>query len=236
MDAPLCHPYGRGRLGQPEGEPLRPGGSALTRQLIEQARFGAGQRILDLGCGCGDGTALLGEYGCRPCGLDADFDALALARQRHPGLDWVLADGGALPLASGSLDGVLAECSLSLMADRDRTLAECRRLLRPGGKLALGDVCRRGAEPDAAAALPDCLGRMTTPDALHAALARAGFAVEWRADRSEVIKTFAARLIFASGSLSALWSPSLDAARAADYTTALRAARPGYFLFLARAE
>ncbi|WP_293228055.1 DVU_1556 family methyltransferase [Paludibacterium sp.] len=235
MDAPRCHPYASGRFTSPDDEPLRPGGLALSRRLIALAAFPAGARVLDLGCGDGASLGLLGERRCRPIGVDLAPRALAAARQRYPAAAFAAADGTRLPFASGSLDGILAECSLSLMTDRRRALAECRRVLAPGAPLAVLDVCRRtaGAGSDT---LPACLARMSTPDNLQEEIEQAGFVVAERQDHSDALKAFAARLIFANGSLAALWAPSLPASDANAFTAALRAARPGYFLFLAQAR
>ena len=85
---------------------------------------------------------------------------------------------------------MLAECSLSLTADRGLALAEWFRKLRRGGRLALSDVYRR----DGGAA-----GRIATRAALRADVAAAGFRVEAFEDRSEALKSWAALFIFQFG-------------------------------------
>lgn len=231
MPTPVCSAYHAGRLDGSGEAALRPGDAAPTLRLIELAGFGAGQRVLDLCCGQGEGTALLERCGCRPLGLDADPAALRLARARHPQIDWLRADAGHPPLAPASLDGVLAECCLSLLPDRGQALAACRRLLRPGAPLAIADLCRR-AEAPADARLPACLAGMTTPQVLCHELEAAGFTVERQEDHSGLLKALVVKLIFSAGSLHALW-PTPD--EAGDGLAILRTMRPGYFLFLARA-
>jgi len=234
MTAACRHPYDQGRLASCRGASLRPGGERLTRRLIELAGLPRGARVLDLCCGQGDGTALLSAAGCHALGLDADREALVLARRHHPDPDWLLADASCVPLTAASMDGVLAECCLSLQRDRAGVLGECRRLLPRGAPLAVTDVCRRAALPEAAAALPDCMARMPTPDGLRQEIEQAGFVVERMEDHSDVLKAFVAKLVFSTGSLNALWSPA-DGTSADAGVETLRQVRPGYFLFLARA-
>ncbi len=196
----LCAPpareglFGCGSLSDGAGEPLRPGGLALTRELIDRAGFRAGETVADVGCGLGASTRLLCERGVAAIGVDLVVPSDAGARGEAPPL--VVADAALLPFADDSLDGVLAECSLSLAADRERTLAEWFRKLRRGGRLALSDVyCRAGGGA----------GRIATRAALCADVAAAGFRVAWFEDRSEALKGWAARFIFQFGSLDPLW-------------------------------
>ena len=57
-------------LSDSAGEPLRPGGLALTRELIDRAGFRAGDRVADVGCGLGASTRLLRERGVAAIGVD----------------------------------------------------------------------------------------------------------------------------------------------------------------------
>ncbi|HXZ14745.1 MAG TPA: class I SAM-dependent methyltransferase, partial [Roseiarcus sp.] len=132
--------YGCGRLATHDGAPLRPGGLELTEELIDLAEFAAGDRVLDVGCGQGASTRLLVGRGVEAVGVDIDLDAVT-----DPWTPLVVADATRLPFADASLDGVLAECVLSTLADPGRALAEWARVLKPGGRLALSDVVSRAA-------------------------------------------------------------------------------------------
>jgi len=186
--------FGCGALRDGAGEPLRPGGLALTRELIDRADFHAGDKVADIGCGLGASTRLLHQRGVAAIGVDVVFPAAVGGRGDAP--PFVVADAARLPFADESLDGLLSECSLSLTADRAQTLAEWRRALRLGGRLALTDVYRR----DGGGA-----GRIATREALCSDVAAAGFQVDEFEDRSDALKGWAARFIFAFGSLDALW-------------------------------
>jgi len=95
--------------------------------------------ILDLGCGTGHAFAgLRRQYPrARIVGLDL---ALGMLTESRRGRWWrrerlVCADAERLPLASGSVDLVFSSLMLQWCVPPDRALAECRRVLRPGGLL-----------------------------------------------------------------------------------------------------
>jgi SAM-dependent methyltransferase len=227
MDRVIDHPYCSGRFGGSETEPLRPGGLELTRLVTLYAGFQPGDLVLDLGCGQGAGTRLLRRWGCEVVGLDVSTASLAEAAARMPGTLLVAAGARRLPFADASLDGILAECALSLVGGRDDALAECHRVLRPGGRLAITDVyAREPGVPETP--LPTCLGSLATHAQIDAELRTAGFRVERWEDHSGVLKIFMARLIFASESPDALWAGDSAAMNAA-----LRQQRPGYYLSIA---
>ena len=97
-------------------------------------------RILDLGCGTGEGTAgLRGRYRrARVIGLDI---APAMLRQTRRRGGWlrpvpvVCGDAEALPLCSDSVDMIFSNLVFQWCDDLPRLFAECQRVLRPGGLL-----------------------------------------------------------------------------------------------------
>lgn len=97
----------------------------------------AGRRILDAGCGSGPLSAALRDRGALVTGIDASARMLALARRRL-GDDVPLHLGDLsdrLPFADGAFDAVVASLVLHYLEDWGPTLAELRRVLRPGGRL-----------------------------------------------------------------------------------------------------
>jgi arsenite methyltransferase len=224
----LEHPYQSGNIGNADnGERLRPGGVQLTVRAIDCAGFTAGERILDLGCGNGAGVNRLRRHGCVPVGVDLAPQSLARAAQALPGLAAIAGDARRLPFADASFDGMLAECSLSLAGFTPATLVECLRVLRPGGKLAVTDVFAR-ADDAQRTALPGCLAGLASRKDILAALVAAGFIVERWEDHSDVLKSLLVQLILSGGGAESLWNSD-----GSNYTTALRACRPGYFLLIA---
>lgn len=97
----------------------------------------AGRRILDAGCGSGPLSAALRDRGAVVTGIDASAGMLALARRRL-GDDvalHVVHLSDRLPFADGAFDDVVASLVLHYLEDWGPTLAELRRVLRPGGRL-----------------------------------------------------------------------------------------------------
>ena len=227
MDCIAEHPYRSGRFGGNETVPLRPGGLELTRRAAQYAGFTGGQRVLDLGCGEGKGTQCLCELGCRTIGLDVSRSSLVIAAAYAPDLLPVAASASRLPFADAMFDGIIAECSLSLVEPRCAALAECFRVLRAGGRLAITDVFAHSPAVDDSP-IPGCLTGVTTRDAIEDELAQTGFCVDRWEDHSDVLRTFMARLIFESDSPNGLWNGN-----DATVNAALRQRRPGYYLLIA---
>lgn len=109
-----------------------------------------GQRVLDLGCGDGLLVATLASQRAQAVGIDVDHAALqaAISRPVVPGLhDAHFVEGRIerLPFPDGTFDVVTAVTVLCLVADRSTALQEAARVLRPGGRLIIGDPGRWSA-------------------------------------------------------------------------------------------
>ena len=104
-----------------------------------------GETLLELGAGTGEtgfeASAILGEDG-RLISTDFSPEMVEVARRRGSELglrnvDHRVIDAERIELDSGSVDGVLCQSTYMLAADPAVALAETRRVLRPGGRLAL---------------------------------------------------------------------------------------------------
>jgi len=97
-----------------------------------------GRRVLDVGCGTGRlAAALAQEARAKVWGVDASDEMVAVARETVPtGVGIRLAEAEDLPFRDGWFDRVTMSLVLHLV-DRPRALAEARRVVGVGGRLAI---------------------------------------------------------------------------------------------------
>ncbi|MFV5995265.1 class I SAM-dependent methyltransferase [Streptomyces sp. NPDC056231] len=105
--------------------------------MLALAGYVVGRQILDAGCGSGPLTAALRDRGAVVTGIDASAGMVELARRRlGDNVALCVADlRYRLPFADGAFDDVVASLVLHYLEDWGPTLAELRRVLRPGGRL-----------------------------------------------------------------------------------------------------
>ncbi|MFD0691993.1 class I SAM-dependent methyltransferase [Actinomadura fibrosa] len=114
-----------------------------TRGLIEATldalAVGEGTRLLDVGCGSGLGLALALGRGAKVSGTDVSADLLEVAARRLPhGTDLPLGDLEDLPFAAEVFDVVMSFNALRYAADPVRAIKEFVRVVRSGGRIAIG--------------------------------------------------------------------------------------------------
>ena len=120
---------------------------AVKRRVVEHARIASGDDVLDVGCGTGTLALLAAEAAPRVSvtGLDADPKILARARGKAKGaVTFDEAMSTAMPYDDASFDVVLSTLFFHHLTDdaKRTTAAEIRRVLRPGGRLVVGDLGR----------------------------------------------------------------------------------------------
>jgi ubiquinone/menaquinone biosynthesis C-methylase UbiE len=157
MDAPTGHDLNADQIAYWNG----PGGQHWTERqqvqdtllapisdlLIDRAKARAGERIVDVGCGCG-ATTIAFVHRVGPAGhvfgIDISAPMLARARQIAPAempVDFVLADATVYPFVSASFDLMVSRFGVMFFAQPAVSFANMRRALRPSGRLTF--VCWR---------------------------------------------------------------------------------------------
>jgi SAM-dependent methyltransferase len=180
----------------------------FVKPLLDAAGVHAGSRLVDVACGPGFVSEAAAARGAHPVGVDIATAMVERARMRCPDLTFVVGDALRLPFPDAFFDAVTMNVGILHVSQPERALAEARRVLVPGGRLAFTTWLAQGNAED---------------EITEAALAAHAIAVEGPAgpsyhvfaDRDEC-RLALARCGFDTGSLrmdtvSALWRvPSAD--------------------------
>jgi len=97
----------------------------------------SGRDVLEAGCGEGYGADLIAQVANRVIGLDYDDTAVAHVAARYPRVETLQGNLAALPLPDGCVDVVVNFQVIEHLWDQAQFIAECARVLRPGGLLMI---------------------------------------------------------------------------------------------------
>src|SRR5918994_1118483 len=128
------------------------GGLEAVDLLAEKAGISDASRVLDVCSGMGGPARYLAHrLGCRVTGLD-------VTKSRHEGairltemvklghlVDFRLGNALDMPFADATFDVVIGQEAFAHVPDKPRLIAECARVVRPGGAIAFTDILRREA-------------------------------------------------------------------------------------------
>jgi len=170
------------------GSSYHPGGTTLTRRLLDVIGLQTGERLVDVASGIGT-TSLLAaqDYGAFVAGVDLSAANVKLASGAAVATDLAdrarfhLGDAEALPLPDGDFDAVICECALCTFPDKATAAREMARVLRPGGRIGISDITadrhRLPEELTGIAAWVACVADARTSDEYRRILSDAGLRV-----------------------------------------------------------
>jgi SAM-dependent methyltransferase len=138
----------------------------------------AGATVLEAGCGEGYGAALIAQRAKRVLAVDYDEPTVAHVARRYPHLWTIRGNLAFLPAASSTVDVVATFQVIEHLWDQGGFLAECRRVLRPGGRLIVTTPNRLTFTPDSDTPLNPYHTRELAPSELDFLVREAGFEVE----------------------------------------------------------
>ena len=109
--------------------------------LVERLGIGAGERVLDVATGTGNGALIAAERGAVVSGLDLTPKLLAVAAERAAAagveIDLVEGDAEALPYEDDSFDAVISMFGVMFAPNQQQAAAELARVCRPGGRIGV---------------------------------------------------------------------------------------------------
>ncbi|WP_069299367.1 class I SAM-dependent methyltransferase [Neptunicoccus sediminis] len=120
----------------------------VVPHLVKAVETETGTKALDLCCGHGNVAAGLARAGARVTGLDFSPAMLDMARANVPEAMFIEGDAMDLDFDDASFDAVTIGFGMPHVPDPPKVVAEARRVLRPGGRLAFSVWC--GPEVDTA--------------------------------------------------------------------------------------
>jgi SAM-dependent methyltransferase len=135
--------------------------------------------VLEAGCGEGYGADVLAGVARRVVAADYDEPSVTHVRARYPSVDVVRTNLVALPVRSGAIDVVANFQVIEHLWDQEGFLAECHRVLRPGGSLLITTPNRITFSPGQDTPLNPFHTRELAAGELTDLLRGAGFIPEW---------------------------------------------------------
>ena len=138
----------------------------------------AGRDVLEAGCGEGYGADLLADVAHHVIGLDYDESAVAHVKARYPRVEMRHGNLADLPLPDGSVDVVVNFQVIEHLWDQPQFVAECLRVLRPGGALMMSTPNRITFSPGLGTPINPFHTRELNAAELTELLHSAGFGIE----------------------------------------------------------
>ncbi|MCB2295295.1 methyltransferase domain-containing protein [Clostridium algoriphilum] len=219
------------------GDTLRPGGVFLTDRAIKLCEFEDENKILDVGCGMGATVERLKSlYNLDSFGVDPSIKLLELGEKKYGNHNIDFGCGEKLPHKNGFFKGVMAECTMSLMDDFEKTIMESHRVLQDKGYFIISDVYARRPEYLEEVQKHDinsCMRGLFNIDVLKDAIVSSGFEIICIEDWTDLLRQLMVEIIFKYGSMATFWKIA-TCSSCGDFQQKLTLCKPGYFLLIAR--
>lgn len=217
---------------------IRPGGLNLTSRALDLAGLPERSRIFDLGCGTGVTAELMGaKYKYHSVGVDCSDTLLRYGKSKRMVTQFVRGRADNLPFPNKSADGIIAECSLSVMGYSGSLLNELCRVLMFNGKLVVTDVYARNETSERSwekIPMDCCLKGAISRERIFRKMKLSSFEIDVWEDHSDALKEFAVRIILSYGSMDKFWGQMSDGMlRASEIGGIISMVKPGYYLMVA---
>jgi len=222
------------------GNTIRPGGFKITKRVMELCGYSKGAHLLDIGCGCGATVEYLEQYGMICTGIDSSALLIEEGLKRNKHLKLLQGNAESLPVQDECMDGVIAECSFSLMHDKEKVLDEINRVLKTEGKFIITDMYLKSTEKNE---LPketevnSCILNAFVLDDLNALITKKGFRILHFEDHTRALKELMANIIIEHGTLESFFQLAGRNTCGCSLTCSdWRNLKLGYFLLIAQKE
>jgi arsenite methyltransferase len=136
------------------GDSFHPGGLKLTERLGSLLHLVPESHVLDVASGRGTTALFLAaRFGCQVVGIDysgqniADANQLASGKGLSSLVRFERGDAEGLRLPDNTFDAIICECAYCTFPNKADAAREFARVLRPGGRIGLGDLTRGRALP-----------------------------------------------------------------------------------------
>lgn len=111
----------------------------IAQAVLDQ--IGTGGELLDIGCGTGLFIRRYLKHGGSVTGIDISSGMIRRATRLFPQVDFLVGNAESLPFNNDSFDSISSLLAFSYLTKPEKSLEDCLRILKPGGRLA---VCTLG--------------------------------------------------------------------------------------------